>query len=233
MEYILAYIIYVLKYSIPWRQIGKNIYNNVYKHYIKLNNINIFENTYIELMNKYLRKNKNKTLTHCYTDTTFIMNKRGVDFKARNKYMKNKFCNKLSLIVDKNFIPINIKIFKGNMNDSNVLQHQLKYIQEYMKHIKYFICDKGYCSSILRNLFKNNNIDPIIPYNNRNTKDINKLKEISSSENIKYLERIKIEHIFGQLKIFNKLGLRYEKYIKNYEGMIYLFFMKKILNYLN
>ncbi len=63
-------------------------------------------------MNKYLKRTKNKTLKYCYTDTTFIINKRGIDFKERNKFMKNKYCNKLSLVVDNNFIPIDIKIFK-------------------------------------------------------------------------------------------------------------------------
>jgi hypothetical protein len=228
LEYILAHILYIIKFSISWRSIGINIYNNIYKHYIKLNNINIFKNTYIELMNKYLKKTKNKTLKYCYTDTTFIINKRGIDFKERNKFMKNKYCNKLSLIVDNKFIPIDIKIYKGNINDSNVLQRQVKYIKKYMNHINYFICDKGYCSSIIRNIFKNNNITPIIPFNNRNTKNKNKIKKLTQTEKDKYKRRIKIEHIFGNLKILNKFGVRYEKYIKNYEGLIYLYFIKKI-----
>jgi hypothetical protein len=228
LEYILAHILYIIKFSISWRSIGINIYNNIYKHYIKLNNINIFQNTYIELLNKYLKKTKNKTLKYCYTDTSFIINKRGVDFKARNKFMKNKYCNKLSLIVDNNFIPINIRIYEGNINDSNILQQQIKYIEKYMEHINFFICDKGYCSSIIRNILNNNNIIPIIPFNNRNTKDKSKIKKLTDSEKYKYKKRIRIEHIFGNLKILNKFGVRYEKYIKNYKGLIYLYFIKKI-----
>ena len=101
-------------------------------------------------------------------------------------------------------------------------------IKKYMENIKYFICDKGYCSSITRNIFKNNEIVPIIPFNNRNTIDKTKIKKLTEAEKNKYRRRIKIEHIFGNLKILNKLGTRYEKYINNYEGLIYLYFIKKI-----
>jgi transposase len=36
--------------------------------------------------------------------------------------MKNKNCNKVSIITDKKFIPIDMQIFKGNINDSKILQ---------------------------------------------------------------------------------------------------------------
>jgi hypothetical protein len=63
-----------------------------------------------------------------------------------------------------------------------------------MWYIDYFICNKNYCSFIIRNIFKNNNITPIIPFNNRNTK--NKIKKL-----------IKILNKFGNLKILNKFGV--------------------------
>jgi len=71
--------------------------------------MNLFRDTYIELLKKYLKKTKNKTLKSLYTDTTFIVNKKGIDNKARNKYMKNKNCNKVSIITDNKFIPIDIQ----------------------------------------------------------------------------------------------------------------------------
>jgi hypothetical protein len=116
LQFILAHILFIIKYSATWRYknekyyfsffsvknkliiyfsrtLGIHIYNNVYKHYIKLNKINLFKDTYIELLKKYLIKTKNKTLKSLYTYTTFIVNKKGIDNKARNKYMKNKNCN--------------------------------------------------------------------------------------------------------------------------------------------
>ena len=230
LQFILAHILFIIKYSATWRTLGIHIYNNIYKHYIKLNKINLFKSTYIELLKKYLIRTKNNTLKSLYTDTTFIVNKKGINEKARNKYMKNKHCNKVSIITDSKFIPIDIQIFKGNLNDSNILQQQFTNIDTFMNNTKYFICDKGYCSSKIRNILTNKNIIPIIPYNKRNTKDKNKIIKLTKNQKEKYKKRIKIEHIFSNLKSNHKIQNRYEKYINNYEGLLYLFFIKKICN---
>jgi len=99
-----------------------------------------------------------------------------------------------------------------------------------MNNTKYFICDKGYCSSKIRNILTNKNIVPIIPYNKRNTKDKNKIIKLTKIQKEKYKRRIKIEHIFSHLKSNHKIQNRYEKYINNYEGLLYLFFIKRICN---
>jgi hypothetical protein len=230
LQFILAHILFIIKYSVTWRTLGIHIYNNIYKHYIKLNKINLFKSTYMELLKKYLIRTKNNTLKSLYTDTTFIVNKKGINEKARNKYMKNKYCNKVSIITDNKFIPIDIQMFKGNLNDSNILQQQFINIDHFMNNTKYFICDKGYCSSKIRNILTNKNIVPIIPYNKRNTKDKNKIIKLTKIQKEKYKKRIKIEHIFSHLKSNHKIQNRYEKYINNYEGLLYLFFIKRICN---
>lgn len=97
-----------------------------------------------------------------------------------------------------------------------------------MNYSKYFIADKGYCSSKIRKLLITKNILPIIPYNKRNIKDKNKINKLTKSEKIRYKKRIKIEHIFSNLKSNHKLENRYEKYIDNYEGLLYLYFIKRI-----
>ena len=66
LQFILAHIIYLLKYNFSWRTLG-SIHSNIYKHYIKLQSINTFKNTYIELLKKYLIKTKNRTLKSLYT----------------------------------------------------------------------------------------------------------------------------------------------------------------------
>jgi len=116
----------------------------------------------------------------------------------------------------------------------------------------------GYCSSKIRNILKTKNILPIIPFNKRNTKDKNKINKLTKNEKNRYKKRIKIElnkiceinftyflisekinfyknlfsseHIFSNLKSNHKLENRYERYINNYEGLLYLFFIKRICN---
>ena len=52
---------FVLYEAHKWKNLGF-IWNNIYKHYIKLNQLNIFTNTYTDLLKKYLKKYKNKNL---------------------------------------------------------------------------------------------------------------------------------------------------------------------------
>ena len=86
INFILAHIIYLLKYNFSWRTLG-SVYSNIYKHYIKLQTINIFKNTYIALLKKYLQKTKFKTLSKVYTDITFVINKRYIIMKDYYTYI--------------------------------------------------------------------------------------------------------------------------------------------------
>ena len=144
--------------------------------------------------------------------------------------MKNKNCNKISIITYSKFIPIDIKIVKGNVNDSKIIQNQMAIILENKEYIKYFFADKDYCSKNIRKILRDNGIHPIIDYNNRNTKDELKKRYLTKEENKLYTKRIYIEHIFGNYKFFPKLGQRYEQYIHNYEGLMYLYFINNIYN---
>jgi len=128
ITYILSRIIIILKYSISWRHINK--YTTFYKRFQQLQQIHLFKNTYIDLLHKYIKKTKKQHIVcsiyrYLYTDTTFIINKKGVDFKKRNKFVKNKNCNKISIIADKNFTPVFVSFYTGNKNDSKILQQDL------------------------------------------------------------------------------------------------------------
>ena len=97
------------------------------------------------------------------------------------------------------------------------------------KFIKFIFL--GYCSTKIRDILKTKNILLIIPYNKRNTKDKNKINKLTKNEKIRYKKRINIEHIFSNLKSNHKLENRYEKYINNYKGLLYLYFIKRIYKY--
>jgi len=48
-----------------------------------------------------------------------------IDNVERNKYFKYKKVMKLSLITNEKGIPLNIDLFKGNLNDVNIFNKQL------------------------------------------------------------------------------------------------------------
>ena len=252
LEDIIPIIIDVLKYGFPWRYINKldkNAFKNnikciskhttknsiknihwstIYKTFTKLNSINIFKDTYIEMLKKYIKKSPNKKLKITLSDTSTIYNKYNIDTVKRNAYYKNKKVIKISVITDKYGIPIHIEIYSGNENDINILNKQLNndfYVEyQFNRNIhKYFLADKGYDGRELRNKIEGLGYIPIIDYNNRNTKDPLKIKKLNKKEKEIYNQRIRVENLFAKIKMhFNRLNLVNEKKIINYEGFLFL-----------
>jgi len=120
---ILDDILYVLKTGIAWRDL-KSIVNwqSVYFHFKRFVTNNIFKKLYIELRNTYFANNKTNIKI---IDSTFIMNKYGKNIKARNKYFKNKNCNKISILTDIKGIPLSILFNSGNVHDISFVKKHI------------------------------------------------------------------------------------------------------------
>ncbi len=201
--------------------------------YNLLINRKIILNTYAQMLKKYFVKGKNNKLNYRYTDTSFIYSRNGGESVKYNKFFGRKKCCKVSFITDKYGVPFNISIYNGNINDSAILLDQLNSkniidIGENNGKKNYFFADSGYDSSKIRSKLKELNLIPIIPTNKRNTKDINKIIKLTKEEQKKYKKRIKIEHVFGQLKTERKILTRYDKNNNVFLNFIYLHLIKKL-----
>lgn len=205
-------------------------HNTFYKNFIKLNKFNIFESTYKNLLIKYLSKSKNK-IKQIYTDTYTFYNKYNIDKVERNKYFKNKKVMKLSLITNEKGIPLNIDLFKGNLNDINIFNKQLDKlnIKLFNKKSTIFMADAWYDSIKLRKRLNDIFYKLIIPFNKRNTKDKNKIKTLTNEEKKLYKLRITIENTFLKIKKNRRLEIVYEKKSKNFLSLIYLSLIKFII----
>ena len=129
----------------------------------------------------------------------------------------------MSLIADQNGIPFNIDIFDGNSHDSKIFKTHIN--SENLIDISfsdsYFMADSGYDSKEIRNLMKSKKCIVLIPQNKKNIKDKNKINHFTKNNNELFKERIKIEHMFGKLKKFRRIGLRYEKKKEMFLNFIY------------
>jgi transposase len=232
-EYLID-ILYVLKTGIGWRDIRSHIgWNSIYKVYVKLNTNNIFKLSYIELLNKYIKKGVNGKLKYIMTDTSFIPNKKGKNIIGYNKYYNKKNGTKISLITDTKGIPINIECYKGNENDGIILMKQLDKpnlieIDQQRQETKYFMADKGYDSKIIREKLRIMKYNPLIAQNKRNIKDPQKLITLKKREKEVYKKRLIIENTFNKIKMNKRICTRYDSDIENYVGFIYLSFIKMI-----
>lgn len=240
---IIGHILFILKTGNSWKTLDTlklNDYKSikgttVYACFRKINSYNIFDKTYIQLLEKYIKRTPANKLKIQSTDTTFIRNKYGSEKVGRNKQMKGKNVTKISAITDSNGVVLNLFITAGNHNDSKIIQSHLDNmlidVTKNNIYKKYFLGDKGYCSYIFRKMLIDRCYIPIIDYNNRNTKNPEKIKSLSKDELKIYKNRIKIEHTFGKLKSnCRRIDTRYDNKLDTYNGFV---FMGNILHILN
>ncbi len=225
----LKQILMILKQGYSWRfvsEIKTTInWNSIYKVFNKLNYYDIFKSTYIDTLKIYLKKGTNKKLQYISTDTSVCYNRYNNDKVGKNKYYKNKNASKLSIICDSNGHPLYLNMYKSNMNDSKILYEQLEEQPLIdLSYKKYFLADKGYDSTLLRNKLLDENYTPIIAYNKRNIKDVTKIKYLSKDHKEIYKKRIMVENVFCKLQNYKRLHKLYERKIKNYMGYLYLAF---------
>ncbi len=160
---------------------------------------------------------------------------------GRNIQYKSKYGLRVSAIVDTIGIPIVNSINKGNVHDSKFLIQMLEKLfsagidtnkfKEKKKSKITIFGDKAYDSANNRTFISNNNMNCIIDYNNRNTKNLNKIKKITEKEKELYMKRTIIEnsHAWKEMKI-PRLGKIYDKKYENYVGTNYLAIIALILD---
>ena len=90
-----------------------------------------------------------------------------------------------------------------------------------------------------RKILEKHGIIPVIKYNNRRTKKEKNKKYLTEDEMKKYKKRVKIEHVFGNLKQKSILNVREilinivfqcnDKYFINYANQVIVYFLLRIM----
>jgi len=217
IDNILDGILFILKTGISWRDSPSIVkWSSLYFHYCRFVSNNIFKKMYIRLRSKYMSNHKSNIQI---IDSTFILNKFGKNHIARNKFFKNKNCNKVSLITDINGIPLSVLINTGNVHDLSFIQKHMKDLlllnKKYNKKDIILLADKSYESKKVRKNIKNKRYILMIPKKKNMKIDYPFNKKL-------YKKRLVIEHTFQKLKIFRRIITRYDSKIKNYVGFLYL-----------
>ena len=224
---VLNEIVYVMKYNIPYRAIRSHIkWQTIYKVYRKLVDNKIFELTYLQLLKKYLKRGLNKKLKYVYTDTTFVMNKKGTQNIGLNKYYYKKKGNKISILMNSKKFIIDVQVYKGGKNDCKILEDQLEKCKNILnkknnKQKNYFSCDAGYDSKNVKTKIQELGYIPVIEQNKRGIKNEKLIKQFNKREKRIYLKRAKIENIIERIKSIRRINLRYDKLMETFKGYVY------------
>ena len=150
-------------------------------------------------------------------DSTFILNKFGRNVIARNKFFKNKNCNKISIITDIKGIPLSVISNSGNVHDLTFIDQHIKDMEKLNNkdELTILLADKGYVSKIKKESLIHKSYDLVYPPK-KNMKEPFKInKEL-------YKKRIYIEHMFQKLKQFRRISSRYDCFIHTFDAFVYL-----------
>lgn len=239
---ILEDIIYFLKSGVSYKNFRGKLSKSTLHRYITLfSNKNIFISNYWELHKEYLKTNFYDKVKYISTDTTFIINKSSLQANVkRNPYMKNKNCIKISCLVDKEGIPLDIFIKTGNLNDSPMLREHVDNLKIDLKTSKlknsnrykqYFLADGIYNSPKNVNFLKERGFIPIMSPNKRNshTEPI----QLTNKEKAIYKKRTIVENMFAKLKQYRRIGTLYEKRISIYTSLVHLSLLHSLFKKLN
>lgn len=191
----------------------------LYWHFTNLVRYDVFNRTLKRLKTIYAKNiiKKYKRID-ILIDASVINNKYGVNKIGRNKFHKNKKVTKLSLMTDSYGYPLSILFMKGNRHDNIKFNDHIRDIPRILKKRKIrILADKGYSSSDNYKLLEKNNMEHIIPPR-KNMKIYKSYIYLKSD----YIKRIKIENIFGILKNYKRISIRYDKLLRNFRGFISL-----------
>lgn len=226
-------VIYFLKSGISYSYYRGDISpKTLNKHILFFSRNNIFEKVYKTLYSKYIKIKNASKLKYLSIDTSFIMNKCGRTKLGRNKFYKNKNCYKLSIIIDAFKNPISASVEAGNLNDAKIGINNISNLIYDISKLKkaYILADKIYDTNEFRHKCKNNNLIPIIDYNKRNTKDVQKINKLNKEEKTIYRKRIKVENTFAILKKYKRIDKIYDFTPNTYLSFVYLSLCLRITN---
>jgi len=235
---ILINLFYMLKTCVSYRNLQGSIpRSTLNSHFMFFVRKNVFVDFYKLLLDKYLENDRRNKLKYESIDTSFVPNFYGVENIGMNKFYKNKFGTKVSIVVDVNGIPISVVVDKGNIHDTQFVERNMtsmltnpnknKSGKKY-KHRSKMLGDKGYDSHESRDTFEKNDFECVIDYNNRNTKDETKVKKLNPKEKVIYKKRIIVENMFSKMKKNRRLVMRYEKKLITFVSFVYMSFIKTL-----
>ena len=223
---------YVLKKGASWKTASSIIMKDtsyektLNRRFNQLIKNNIISNAYNEIQNNYI---KNNTIDEVYIDSTDIQNSNCTKNNTYKSFKLHKQAMRLSIIADKNRIPLTYSIQPAYNNDSHLGFELAKTLKLNDNKEHYLVGDKGYYMNKMKKdyLLKNNKLKLLVPKKKykKNKKKNTKRIQIHHSEYMKQIlkNRIVIEHTNSIIhRSFKKVHQIYEKTKNCYDAFIKL-----------
>jgi transposase len=217
LDEILKGILYVLKTGLSWRDVRSNIkWQSLYWHFNRLSSNGIFRKLFMCLRKGYIN---NHPIDIQLIDSTFVMNKFGKNHITRNKFFKNKNCNKVSFITDVCGIPLSVLIKPGSVHDITFVNEHLDDLSVCNKKCHsekiHLLADKGYVSANLKETLIEKKYNFVYPTKKN-------MKPNPEFDKILYKKRIFVEHSFQKFKLFKRVAIRVDSFLEHFSSFVFL-----------
>jgi len=212
-EALLCGILQVLVLDIPWSKIFDCdcSYSSCYRYFKEIQRRGVFH-----LVLEALAEDKTD-ISECALDTdttTSFRFKKGTGWDGKHK----KIGTKISLITDKDGLPADMEINRGNKHDLTFVPKHLENTKG--KRKKVLNLDKGYTSAKLRRNLRCSGTK--INMETRKSDYTRKRGPKFKFDEDKYKVRFKVERCFAWLDNFRRLRLRREFNLAMFKAFVYL-----------
>ena len=208
----LSGIIHVIKHGIPWRHLPE-IYGNwkiVYATFRRWSQMGIFDAIFEELKSEPAQKDivmLDSTVTKAHRTAASL--------KADNEPRKigrsrGGLTTKIHFLCTSNRRPVDFILSEGQAGDASFAP---ELIIKHSKYIKHFLADKAYDSDKIRATLSSNGIHACIPPKANRKEEIPYDKEL-------YKKRHVIENMFGRLKDWRGVAMRYCRCAYTYKAFV-------------
>lgn len=209
---VLSGIIHVNKHGIPWRHLPK-IYGNwkiVYATFHRWSKMGIFDVIFEKLNSKRRKKNivmLDSTVTKAHRTAASLK----ADKKPRKiGRSKGGLTTKIHLLCTADRRPVDFVLSEGQAGDATFAT---ELIVNNSRWIKYFLADKAYDSDKIRSLLSSAGVTACIPPKANRKEKIPYDKEL-------YKKRHVIENMFGRLKDWRGVAMRYCRCSHTYRSFV-------------
>ena len=204
-------ISYVLRTGCQWRNtpvVGAS-WQCVYAWFNELSRKHVFERAYKDLLRFYA--NRHGISTDIITDTSFVKNVYGRDCLGRSYYDRGRKATKVSALVDRRGIPIQLLFHPGNKYDGKTLAHLM---QKAASHVdftgKRIYADRAYDCERCRD---------VVTRHRAVQRFTKKRTVIDKTDN---RVRVVVEHTFGWLDKYRRIIVRYDALVRHFRSFHYL-----------
>ena len=204
-------------------------YQTFYYRFCKWRKNKVFETTWKRLVELYAKQQLEKDpswFKELYLDSTMVKNVRGhkKDDIGKNYKEKGHKGTKLSMMCDKNKVPLSCVSYASNIHDIHTVEDTLESIVCPLKTHGNLIhivgADKGYQNANLNEQIEEKMKFRIVHYPKKNCK--NKKKTQNRYERRALKHRTRIENMFCRLDQFRRIHLRQESGMNSYKAFNFL-----------